>query len=523
MSVSKVVVFVCFLALLAVPLLFQPSASPLPADALKLIIITPHNEQIRTEFAAAFDRWHEEHYGERVHVQWSVPGGTSEIRRMLESQFISAFETGRQPGGDADLIFGGGSYEHMMLKRGVTIMRNGETHQEPITQKLPFTDAWLEDVYGPNTIGDAVLYDPPPETHWLGTALSGFGIVYNRDTLRDLGVNDPETWEDLCSPDLAGWVALVNPGQSGSITTAFDTILQRRGWEHGWRILRRAGANSRYFSASAGKVPRDVSYGDAAIGVCIDFYGRYQAQAILDSGGGDRVGYIDPVGATTIDPDPISMLRGAPNPELAERFIKFTLTEQAQALWQFRKDDAVGDGLGPQQFELRRLPVLRSMYAKHMDRMIDQVNPFSIAAPVEANPDFRVFVSVLFAAMAMDTHADLKRAWKVIIEHPAYPRPSGSGVDDGTPLIVTAEDVEDRTLREMLRLFDAMPEIAGPDGASYRMDQVENLAIVRDGWLRRAWAGDGLWHPEAAPADEMRRRFVDFFRGNYRRIVDLAE
>ena len=53
------------------------------------------------------------------------------------------------------------------------------------------------------------------------------------------------------------------------------------------------------------------------MGVCIDFNGRYQSQAIRSHGGGDRIAYIDPPGATMIDPDPISMLLGAPNPEMA--------------------------------------------------------------------------------------------------------------------------------------------------------------------------------------------------------------
>ncbi len=539
MSFSKVAILLCFAALLAVPLLFRPEGSrpAAPADAQRLIIITPHNEQIRTEFSAAFEQWHQREFGEPVQVIWSVPGGTSEIRRMLESQFASAFEAGNEPGGDADLIFGGGSYEHTMLKRGVSVNINGETRQEPITQRIDFEDAWLDATYGPNIIGDGILYDP--DKHWFGTALSGFGIVYNRDTLAQLSVSEPQQWEDLTHPELAGWIALVNPGQSGSITTAFDTILQRRGWHRGWHILRRAGANARYFSASSSKAPRDVSYGDAAMGVCIDFYGRYQAQAILDAGGGSRVGYVDPPGATTIDADPISLLRNPPNPVVAKRFVEFTLTEEAQALWQFPSresretprltsdqrgrrgsdagtDDRGAQSLGPQRFELRRLPILRSMYERHFDRMIDRVNPFEIAAPVDANPSFRAFIAPLFAAMAMDTHDDLEAAWQAIITHPAYPH-------SGQQRIVTAEDVRDPTLRGMLELFDALPTIEGPEGQVFDLANGSHLEPVRRGWLRREWAAEGLWHEEATPAEEMRKRFVAFFRRNYRQIVGLAQ
>lgn len=506
---SRIAVLVCFVALLGIPFIFRPAEPPPPSDALRLYILTPHNEQIRHEFSRAFDRWHQEHYGERVNVVFSVPGGTSEIRRMLFAQFTAATEAGHEPGGDADLVFGGGSYEHTQLKRGVSVFVDGKFRDVPITTPVDFSDAWLDEVYGDNIIGDTRLYDP--DRFWFGTALSGFGIVYNRDSLRQLGLAEPVYWEDLCDPKLRGWIALVNPTQSGSITTAFDTILQRRGWEHGWRILRRAAANARYFSGSALKPPTDVSQGQAAMGVCIDFYGRYQSQAILAAGGGDRVGYVDPPGATTIDPDPISMLHNAPNRELAKRFIEFCLTEDAQALWQFSVEDDADDGLGPQRFELRRLPILRSVYARHSDRMIDRVNAFELAAPLDnPHPDFRAFVGTMFAAMAMDSHHDLKRAWEAIVSHPAYPQTGG---------IVTAADVDDPQLRDMLERFDALPTIAGPDGAVYSMGDLDDLRLVREGWLRGGWAHPGLWHQESTANDEMRRRFGRFFRNAYQEIA----
>lgn len=510
---SRIAVLLCFVTLLGIPFLFRPSQAPPPTDARRLIIITPHNEQIRYEFAQAFDKWHQKHYGERVNVIYSVPGGTSEIRRMLFAQFTAAAEAGREVGGDADLVFGGGSYEHTQLKRGVRAVVGGQVIDVPISTPVDFADSWLYERYGANIIGDTRLYDL--DKHWFGTALSGFGIVFNRDVLRKLELAEPTYWEDLCDAKLLGWVALVNPGQSGSITTAFDTILQRRGWEHGWRILRRAAANARYFSASALKPPTDVSQGNAAMGVCIDFYGRYQSQSLISAGRGDRVGYVDPPGATTIDPDPISMLRNAPHPEVAQRFIEFCLTEEAQSLWQFQTNDGHEDGLGPTRFELRRLPVLRSMYdERYMHRMIDRVNAFELAAPLEnPHPDLRSFVVILFSSMAMDTHHDLVRAWQAITSHPAYPRTGG---------IITADDVQDPQLREMLERFDAMPTISGPQGEVYSLAARDQLSTIRQGWLREQWAHEGLWNPESTPADEMRRQFGAFFREAYQQIASAS-
>ncbi|MCA9286436.1 MAG: ABC transporter substrate-binding protein, partial [Phycisphaerales bacterium] len=335
------------------------------------------------------------------------------------------------------------------------------------------------------------------------------------------GVNEPTGWADLADPRLRSWVGLVNPGQSGSITTAFEAVLLRRGWTDGWRILRRAAANSRSFSASSSKVPIEVSLGDAASGICIDFYGRYQAQAIADAGGGDRVGYMDPPGETRIDADPIAMLRGAPDPELARRFVEFTLTAEGQSLWQLPPRSSAGagdDDAGPERFALRRMPIRRDIYESPLfARFVDQVQPYAIASRVEvADRNVRSFIAPLFAAMAIDNHDALADAWTAIVTHPAYPPGDG---------IVTAAMVDDPELRAMLEQFDAMPSVAGPDGAQLELEDTANLGTIRAGWLKSPqpeWADQGLWPEQASPADEMRRGFARFFRARYRQVVDLS-
>ena len=175
---------------------------------------------------------------------------------------------------------------------------------------------------------------------------------------------EPRRWEDLADARLAGAVTLVNPAQSGSVTTALEAILQRLGWEKGWRIIRRMSANARSVASSAPKVPLDVSAGDSAAGPCIDFYGRYQAQAIADAGDPGRIGYIDPKGETVIDPDPIALLANAPNRDTAIAFIEFVLSDEGQALWQFPAEERPEGALGPREFELRRMPVRRDFIAR---------------------------------------------------------------------------------------------------------------------------------------------------------------
>ena len=522
MNLGRLVIPLIVVALVMLPLLFRQDVVEKQGDLRQIVIVSPHNEQIRYEFARAFEDWHTTHHGEDVVVAWSTPGGTSEIRRMLRAQWEAALTEGDSVGGDADLMFGGGSYEFIQLSRPVTVEIAGEKRSATILEPLTFEPGYLKTIYGNTTkLAGVPIYSS--DLSWFGAALSGFGIVFNRDLLADGSIPDPKLWENLADPRLIGDVSLVSPLQSGSVTTAFEAILARLGWTDGWRILRRTAANARSFAPSAPMTPLLVSSGEAAAGICIDFYGRYQAQAMRASdlafstrpdGAPDRIGYIDPPRQTVIDPDPIGLLRNAPEPELARRFIEFVLSRQGQALWQFPLTEREKDGLGPTKFELRRMPIRRDMYDM-IDRFVDQVDPYDIAEPVKyENSAFRTFIPVLFDAMAMRDPHLLADAWEAIITHPAYPDTFG---------IVTAEDVDDPDLKAMLVDFDAMPTVAGPDGTLYDLSDPEVLQTVKKGWLRDGWKGQGLWPDEADPAQYMRRTLGEFFAQRYRALLSLSE
>jgi iron(III) transport system substrate-binding protein len=155
---------------------------------------------------------------------------------------------------------------------------------------------------------------------WVGTVLSSFGIVANKDSLARLGVaTPPRAWTDLADPRYAGEVALADPTKSGSIAKAFENVVQQQmqrvvyermsvaryasedarkaaearavaeGWTEGIRLLQKIGANARYFTDSAQKVPIDVAAGDCAVGMGIDFYGRQQQEAVRRRGANDRL------------------------------------------------------------------------------------------------------------------------------------------------------------------------------------------------------------------------------------------
>ncbi|MFG0315124.1 MAG: ABC transporter substrate-binding protein, partial [Phycisphaerales bacterium] len=336
MKVQAIVIGVLLALVLGVPFVLSAgkTGSSHDDDLRTLIVVTPHVPQIRDEFARGFAAWHEREFGEAVSIDFRTPGVTSEIRKQLAAMFKESVkklaaqdnwtieEGGLLPEGTIpfDVMFGGGSYDHAQLIGGVSVdvkLAESEastttlTLEVPISRPMDFGQDELDAMFGENRIGPQELYDP--NQYWIGTALSSFGIVYNRVVFDKLGLEEPTAFEDLTRPELWGWIALADPRQSGSITTTFDSILGNEGWDQGWRTLRGMCGNTRYFTNSSTKPPIDVSQGEAAAGLAIDFYGRGQAQVVKDSGGGDRVGYSDPAGAVYVDADPVSIINGGPD------------------------------------------------------------------------------------------------------------------------------------------------------------------------------------------------------------------
>jgi spermidine/putrescine-binding protein len=195
-----------------------------------------------------------------------------------------------------------------------------------------------------------------------------------------------------------------------------DEVLAR-GWTRGLQIIQAASANARYFTDAASKIPLDVSLGDAAIGMCIDFYGRFQSEAVQVGDKSSRLQYFTPAGGSSVGVDPIGILRGAPNRAAAEEFLAFVLSLEGQKLWNFK----VGTPGGPEKYALRRLPIRKELYAPEFAayRSDPEVQPYEEAKlftyhPKWTAPLFRV-MSFIIRVACLDLHKEQTEAWQALV------------------------------------------------------------------------------------------------------------
>jgi ABC-type Fe3+ transport system substrate-binding protein len=471
---KRAILVLALVAVLAVPFLLRPKQTTLEQADHTVVVITPHNEAIRWEFTRGFQQWYRQKTGQTVAIDWRVIGGTSEIARFLESEYISSFENywtrklgkpwsidvqGAFANGrlakDApavaqearaaflasdvtcgiDVFFGGGSFDFARQAEAGRLVDSGVMKLHP---------DWFEAAVIPQSFTGQPYWDR--QGRWVGAVLSNYGMIYNFDALARLKVPEPpRRWDDLQDPRLIGEVALCDPTKSSSIAQAFENVIQEqiyrewnrlvaetgrpraelekeavaRGWENGLRLLQRIGANARYFTDSSQKPPIDVQQGNSAVGMCIDFYGRAEEQSARERSGRARLGYFSPPAGTVISCDPIALLRGAPDRAAALAFIEYCLSMDGQKLWNFRP----GTPGGTRRYALRRLPIRRDFYAEEKfkpDRSDPEINPYAEANPLVYNAAWTggIFREMAFVirVMCQDTHPDLVEAWRDIIK-----------------------------------------------------------------------------------------------------------
>jgi ABC-type Fe3+ transport system substrate-binding protein len=455
------------LALLVVllgPIALRPKRDAAPrAGERALVLITPHNEAIRSEFGRAFQAHYLAKTGQRVRMDYRTPGGTSEIARSIAGEYVGAFQnywthtlgkpwnstiernfaSPKAPASDPlaqearaaflasnvscklDLFFGGGAFDFQSQAAAGYLVDSGFVAAHP-------------EIFNPNaipqTVGGEPFYDK--DGLWIGNVVSSFGIVFNKDSLTRLGIVEPPArWADLADPKYFHEIALANPTQSSSVNKSFEMLIQQQmlaavqeqpdraeadsvavGWTRAMQLLMRIGANARYFTDASTKIAIDVTAGEAAAGMTIDFYGRFQSEAVAKPDGSSHVGYVNAVGGSSVGVDPIGLFRGAPNADVAKEFIAFLMSPEGQKLWNWK----VGTPGGPQRYALRRLPVLPQLYAEEFKplRSDPEVNPYELAKTFTYHekwsaPLFRS-IAFIFRVMCIDTHDELAAAWQAL-------------------------------------------------------------------------------------------------------------
>ena len=453
--------------LLALPFYFRKEEvqTIFADDVDTVVVICAHNKTVRDEYEQAFRKWYKAKRGRDVRIDFRSPGGTSDITRYIEDRFRAEFRffleaegiSWQKEYGDVfnnkkqndhpirqkflnsdvgigiDVFAGGGTFEHSrMADCGYAVDgRIKERHPE-----------WFAENAIPAKFGGENICHP--EGKYYGVVLSTFGILYNKDRLNELANPAPPVrWRDLADGRFFNTVVLADPTKSGSANKCYEIIVQQcmaeaekqlvrpdgisdkewdalwqnTGWRNGLNLLKRIFANARTITDSASRVVGEVGSGNAAAGTAIDTYGFTEELWSEHCYGESRVAYVMPKGGTAVGADPVQILRGAPNRQVAEDFVEFLLSVEGQKLHAFK----AGTPGGPEKNTLSRAPVRRELYqpeyAPHLFKA--DYNPYAAGADFEYRGKltgrYYTLLRQVIKALMLDPHEEMQSAWRAII------------------------------------------------------------------------------------------------------------
>jgi ABC-type Fe3+ transport system substrate-binding protein len=355
----------------------------------KLVVLSPHRKSIQDEFVPRFKEYYKKTFNSDVEVEWLDQGGTADDIRFLRAKRAKDPKTV-----GVDIFWGGGAAAFMEMADDGLLS----------AYKLP---AELRKLCPTSAAG---LSMTDPKERWHASAISSFGIFYNKIYLKTLKTAEPQLWGDLADPRYRGMVTLTDPRRSGSAGAMNSIVLQSLGWQNGWKLLTEIAGNNRSFTHSSSDPIKNVVSGDAALAMAIDFYAIAKVADI----GAEKLGFVLPQGQTVLDPDPIAIIDQAPNRKVAERFIDYVLSSDAQKILvlNVKQDD------GPKFGAIGRMAVNTAVYDLTEGRRLNPFNPFKekqmMLLDEKKTAKMRRILDDMLGAMLIDPHEELKAAWKVV-------------------------------------------------------------------------------------------------------------
>jgi hypothetical protein len=187
--------------------------------------------------------------------------------------------------------------------------------------------------------------------------------------------------------------------------------------------------------------------------------------------------------------DPVAVLRNAPHPQAADKFVEFVMRPEGQRLWML----PAGAPGGPREFSLERMAVLPSVYqeAAALSSAV-RTNPFT-APPADfydaaKENERQTILADYLRVVLVENHAALVKAWQAIV---AAGLPADRVAELVRPLV---------SEEEMLKLGrDVWTPVLVPDDAP--PEKKAELMRQEEQRLRRRSDLEAAW------SEQVRRRY----------------
>ena len=163
-----------------------------------------------------------------------------------------------------------------------------------------------------------------PDGYWYGIYTGILGFMVNKDELDRMGLEAPQTWDDLLKPEYKGLIWLSNYNTAGTAKLVVNTMLQMKGHDEGIKYLVDLDKNIQVYTKSGSGPSKNVGTGECVIGIGFLHDGVTQ---IVDNGY-ENIQLIIPQDGTTCEIGPVAIFKGAKHPNAAKLFMEYALSPE---------------------------------------------------------------------------------------------------------------------------------------------------------------------------------------------------
>lgn len=169
-----------------------------------------------------------------------------------------------------------------------------------------------------------------PNHNWTGVYIGVLGFCSNQAVLDSLGVQAPDSWDDLLDPALKGQVSTAHPSTSGTAFTTLWTQNTLRGGEDGALDYMKQLHNNVLQYTKSGTAPGQIA-GRGEVGVGIVF--SHDCVKYKEEGMKDLVVSF-PKEGTGYEVGGVALIKNSAHAEAAKTYIDWAISERAQNVGQ---------------------------------------------------------------------------------------------------------------------------------------------------------------------------------------------
>ena len=163
-----------------------------------------------------------------------------------------------------------------------------------------------------------------PDGYWYGIYTGLLGFMVNTDELDRMGLEAPQTWDDLLKPEYKGLIWLSNYKTAGTPKLVANLMIQLKGHDAGVQYLVDLDKNVQVYTKSGSGPSKNVGTGECIIGIGFLHDGITQ---IIDNGY-ENVGLVVPADGTACEVGPVAIFKGAKHPNAAKLFMEYALSPE---------------------------------------------------------------------------------------------------------------------------------------------------------------------------------------------------